>query len=323
MPNDAVNLATQDNVELSDSPACTTPGHNRAPDPLKTGKVKMSDYSPRHAVVRAVHALPRWAKIAAATAATLGATFGGLAVAGASTGPARFSGEEAGYQTTGIYATQVHARAYLRNPSQFSSELQGYGYSVQLISGGQEIVLGISNATTGGSPWFPGMAVFNPETHGLICSTASASQPCPGGSFGSASFPVGDTVQFELNYSPKSGLVTAVVGDGTENIATVDYQAGTGVNFTHTRVGMEDGCTPFDITGNACGGTYHHPGAVTKWGRLSGVTITNTHGRSYSLGTGHYFAVSKITMTANGASSGALEAAAGGLSKGAFDTYLH
>lgn len=274
-------------------------------------------YSPRHAIVRAVRSLPKWARAAILGAAASG-SIAGLAVAalpsGASVAPTVYTGEQAGYAATGAQFKSVTATVYLRKATQYASELQGYGYSVQLWSGGQLVVLGVSDSTAS-SPYSPGIAVFNPETHATICAENAA---C-GDNFGATSFPAGHTVRLSLSYNRASGNVTAAVTDLTAGTSTTStYQAGTGVSFRQARVGAEDGITPFDNSVS-----YNHPAAAVKWGRFTAATVHNYKGKAFSLSQGQYFGVGQVLMTSNGTPGGALEAAPASLSGGAFNVNLH
>src|SRR6266700_1219150 len=112
----------------------------------------------------------------------------------ASVGPQFFSPEQAGYAATGAHFKYVQTSVKLPDASQFATNVAGFGFSVQLRTKFRVVVLGLSNTTTPGD-YSAAVAVFNRTTHSLICSTASASKPCPnvpsGWTSGKVSFPPG------------------------------------------------------------------------------------------------------------------------------------
>jgi hypothetical protein len=81
----------------------------------------------------------------AAAAAALG-----LAVpAGASTGIAEISPEQAGYIATGAQFKTIGASVYLRQPAQYAGEVGRYSHSAQLWSSGYVAVVGVTASTSG------------------------------------------------------------------------------------------------------------------------------------------------------------------------------
>ena len=73
----------------------------------------------------------------------------GSGVAGASTGTAEISPEQAGYTATGAQFKYVDGLVYLRNPGQYASEVASFGDSVQLWSAGLVVTLGVTASTSG------------------------------------------------------------------------------------------------------------------------------------------------------------------------------
>jgi len=188
----------------------------------------------------------RLAVVAAAAAAPLLA-FALAVPVGASTGPLVPSIEESGYQGADAQFRFVQATVFLRDPTQYSASLAGYGLSVQLWSEGRVIVLGVSAGTNPPSSYSPAVSVFNRVTHALVCSTAAnPPQQCPdtpvSWANGSVSFPAGRSVTENLFYDQRSGVVTATVLDVTTGLASAaTYHAGIGQSFKVARIGAEVG----------------------------------------------------------------------------------
>lgn len=75
------------------------------------------------------------ALIAAGTAAA--AVLGLALPAGASTGTAEISAEQAGYTATGAQFQAITTAVFLRQPGQYADQVAGFGHSVQLWSSGR------------------------------------------------------------------------------------------------------------------------------------------------------------------------------------------
>src|ERR1700729_1376445 len=67
--------------------------------------------------------------------------------AGASTGTAQISPEQAGYSATGAQFKTIDARVFLRQPAQYAGEVASFGHSVQLWSSGLVISVGLTAST--------------------------------------------------------------------------------------------------------------------------------------------------------------------------------
>jgi hypothetical protein len=114
----------------------------------------------------------RWPASLAAGAAA--AAVLALAVpAAASTGTAQISPEQAGYTDTGAQFKSITAAVYLRNPTQYASEVASFGDSVQLWSAGLVAVVGVT-ASTFGSGYIPYAKIYDRSTHQLLASNPNA-----------------------------------------------------------------------------------------------------------------------------------------------------
>jgi hypothetical protein len=225
--------------------------------------------------------------------------------------------EEAGYQFTGAQFRFAQASVFLRNASQYSGSIDGFGQSVQFWGGGQVYVLGVSD-TTSTSPYSPAVAVFNNATHTLTCATAG-SNPCPNTPAnwlnGTVSYPSGRSVQESIFYNTGTGDLTFTVKDlstGTSSGFTMNI--GTGVSFKQVRIGSEFATDPFSPPAR-----FTAPAAKTKLAVFSGGRLTNYKGTHFGL-TG-FFTTTPLIMTGPGS---VVEADVSGLNSTAdgFTTFL-
>lgn len=263
--------------------------------------------------------MSRLARLAALTTAALVlAVPAGLAATSASavTGSTVPTAEEAGYQFTGAQFRYAQATVYLRSTSQYGASIGGLGQSVQFWGGGDVYVLGVSDTTTGSSPYSPAVAEFNNSTHALVCATAS--NTCAGTptswTSGAVSYPAGHSVQEEIYYNTGSGDLTFTVNDLTASTTSgFTLNIGTGVSFKEVRIGSEFGDTPWSAP------AFTAPAAQIKVAAFSGGQLTNYKGTKY--GFSGYFTTSPLAMTGPGsvteANAGALNSTANG-----FNTYL-
>lgn len=227
----------------------------------------------------------------------------------AATGPIVYSHEQAGYSATGNRFKLVDTTVKLPDPTAFTSNVAGFGLSVQLWSKTRVLVLGVSNSTGTSGDYSAAVAVYNRTTHALVCSTASPASPCPnvptGWTSGKVSFPVGDTVELSIEYVRPIGVVFFDVFD--HNVGIIlgygGYAPGTGKDYTQARAGAEfSAVSPWDGSFS-----FTAPAAETKL-----ATFTNSLLETYS---GHFsgfssslFTHHKIVMTSTGTSSGTVEA---------------
>jgi hypothetical protein len=208
--------------------------------------------------------------IGAAAAAVLG-----LAVpAGARTGTAEISPEQAGYTATGAQFEAIIAAVYLRQPGQYASEVAGFGHSVQLWSAGLVVTLGVTASTSGGN-YTAYATIYDRSTHAVIASNPNSvycdfSSHCSPGT-GDFKAGISPSLGLAIYYDPATGLLhlDEEQGDNTDFRAT--YTA-TGQSFTQARVGTDFGGTPWD-------GSYSHSPPVKA---VKIATYTNVGLGTYS-----------------------------------------
>jgi hypothetical protein len=205
----------------------------------------------------------------AAAAAVLG-----LAVpAGAATGTAEISPEQAGYTATGAQFKTITAAVFLRRPAQYAGLVAGFGHSVQLWSSGLVVSLGAQASDAG---YIAKATVYDRGTHQVIASPAG--QFCYGGNCGPdpAPWPFGHTLTLRISYSPADGQLTMTEDEGAASF-TASYTAA-GQSFTQARVGTEFGSSPWD-------GSYSYapPAQYTKIAAYSNVGLVTYSGHTSTL----------------------------------------
>ena len=201
--------------------------------------------------------------------------------AGAVTGTAEISPEQAGYTATGAQFRHVDAGVFLRNPAQYAGEVAQYSHSIQLWSSGLVAVVGV-RASTSGSGYTPYSTIYDRSTHQVIASNPNAvfcntADQCST----TGTFPTGDSVWLTLNYDLKHGGLGLVVVDLTSGSTFNSIEAnliGTGVSFTQARVGTEFGSSPWD-------NSYSHtpPAQFTKAATYTGVELVTYSGHRATL----------------------------------------
>lgn len=225
----------------------------------------------------------RWRAASALIAAgAAAAAVLGLAVpAGASTGTTQISPEQAGYTATGARFKHIQARVFLRQPSQYASEVSQYSHSVQLWSSGLVATLGL-RASTSGSGYTPYVEVFDRSGHQVLASDPDA-RWCDDHTFGCTTtigtFGPNEYVDIDISYDPTRGSVHFLADDEYDELYLMaDYQVGTGVSFTQARVGTEFGGSPWD-------GSYSHtpPAQYTKIAVFGNVGLITYSGHTSTL----------------------------------------
>jgi hypothetical protein len=225
----------------------------------------------------------RWrAASALITAGAAAAAVLGLGVpAGASTGTAQISPEQAGYTATGAQFKDVHARIFLRQPGQYATEVGQYSHSVQLWSSGLVATVGL-RASTSGLGYTPYAEVFDRSGHQLLASDPDA-QWCDEHTFGCittiGTFGSDEYVDMSISYDPARGFVYFNASDLNDELyMQASYQVGTGVSFTQARVGTEFGGSPWD-------GSYSHapPAQYTKIAAYGNVGLITYSGHTSTL----------------------------------------
>ncbi len=203
----------------------------------------------------------------------------GPGAAGASTGPAEISPEQAGYTATGAQFDLVDALVYLRKPGQYASEVASFADSVQLWSAGLVVTLGVK-ASTSGSGYTQYATIYDRSTHTVVASNPNAEfcdenedvcdlPPSP--------FDPGTELGLLIQYSPANGSLqmTEVFSGGFSFVSTYTV---TGQSFTQARIGTEFGNSPWDAS-------YSHtpPANQVKVAAFSNVQLITYSGHSSSL----------------------------------------
>jgi hypothetical protein len=209
------------------------------------------------------------------TAGAAAAAVLALAVpAGASTGTAEISPEQAGYTATGAQFKTITAAVYLRRPAQYSGQVDGFSHSVQLWSSGLVVTLGAQASDAG---YIAKATVYDRSTHAVI-APGPAGQYCFDGNCGPdpAPWPLGSTLTLRISYSPADGQLTMTEDEGAASF-TASYTA-TGQSFTQARAGTEFGSTPWD-------GSYSYtpPAQYTKVAAFSNVGLATYSGHASTL----------------------------------------
>ena len=212
------------------------------------------------------------------TAAAAAVVLAAPGVAGASTGPAEISPEQAGYTATGAQFDSVDALVYLRKPGQYASEVSSVADSVQLWSAGLVVTLGV-RASTSGSGYTQYATVYDRSTHTVIASNPNAEfcdenedvcnlPPQP--------FDPGTELGLLIEYSPANGSLhmTEVFEGGFSFVAS--YTA-PGQSFAQARIGTEFGTSPWD-------GSYSHtpPARAVKVAAFSNAQLITYSGHTSS-----------------------------------------
>jgi hypothetical protein len=203
----------------------------------------------------------------------------GSGVAGASTGPAEISPEQAGYTATGAQFDLVDALVYLRKPGQYASEVASVADSVQLWSAGLVVTFGV-RASTSGSGYTQYATIYDRRTHTVIASNPNAEfcdenedvcnlPPRP--------FDPGTELGMLIKYSPADGSLqmTEVFSGGFSFVSSYTV---TGQSFTQARIGTEFGTSPWD-------GSYSHtpPARPVKVAAFSNAQLFTYSGHTSSL----------------------------------------
>jgi hypothetical protein len=207
------------------------------------------------------------------SAAVAAVVLAGPGVAGASTGTAEISPEQAGYTATGAQFKYVDALVYLRNPRQYASEVASFGDSVQLWSADLVVTLGVT-ASTSGSGYTQYATIYNRSTHMVIASNPNAEfcdsnenecnlPPTP--------FDAGTQLDLSISYSPADGNLEMIeVFSG--GFSFVSFYTVTGQSFTQARIGTDFGNSPWD-------GSYSHTAPANQ---VKVAAYSNAHLITYS-----------------------------------------
>jgi hypothetical protein len=202
--------------------------------------------------------------------------------AGASTGTAQISPEQAGYTATGAQFEMVRGDVYLRKPAQYAGEVASLGHSVQLWSSGLVVTVGVRASTSGGG-YTTYATIYDRSTHQVIASNPNASTCDKYGNChpGPAILDPGFALGLAIGYVPASGnlsmaeFYTDSLGDETDFYS---FYTATGQSFTQARVGTEFGSSPWD-------GSYSYtpPASYVKVARYTSVSLTSYSGHIATL----------------------------------------
>ena len=229
----------------------------------------------------AIRSLP-WRPVVALLAA-VAAVLALAMPAGASTGTAQISPEQAGYTATGAQFKTIDARVFLRQPTQYAGEVASFGHSVQLWTSGlvvyrrphrEHLRLGLHPLRHDLRPEHPSGDRL--ESERSVLRTRRFCTPVARTFFSGVSWTL------RINYLPEVGQVvhvrglsaTAVCGDDF----TSSYDLTAPQSFTQARVGTEFGSSPWDAS-------YPHtpPASSTKVAAYNSVSLTTYSGHKATL----------------------------------------
>ena len=199
--------------------------------------------------------------------------------AGASTGTAQISPEQAGYTATGAQFRHISASVYLRNAAQYAGEVASIGHSVQLWSSGLVITIGLT-ASTSGSAYTPYAAIYDRSTHQVIASDPNAQYCEPSGDCfydRPFTFPPGSRLTLTINYLPEAGEVALFESSDRGYDFTSSYALASQA-FSQARVGTEFGSSPWDASY-----PYRPPARSLKVAAYTNVQLTSYSGHTASL----------------------------------------
>lgn len=205
--------------------------------------------------------------------------------AGASTGTAQTSPEQAGYTATGAQFKAVVAQAYMRDSTPYRGVVAHYGHSVQLWSSGMVITVGVRASMSGKTVYTPYTTVYDRSTHQVIASDPNGKyctfrDGCyPKG----APYRSGGALALAITYSPATGFLEMFVANPLNEAygQYFDYESSytvTPQSFTEARVGTDFGSSPWD-------GSYSYkpPATSLKAAQYHNVRLTSYSGHTATL----------------------------------------
>ena len=198
--------------------------------------------------------------------------------AGAVTGTAEISPEEAGYTATGAQFQTITATVFLRMENQYAGEVANIENSVQLWSAGLVVTLGVTANTIGGG-WVTFATIYDRSTHAVIASNpnavfCTADEDCSAGPY---SFFEGYPLTLKISYSTASGQLSMSELSSEGSSFTASYTA-TGQSFTQARAGTEFGSSPWDNSYS-----YTPPAQPVKAAAYTSVALTSYSGHTATL----------------------------------------
>jgi hypothetical protein len=205
--------------------------------------------------------------------------------AGASTGTAQISPEQAGYSATNAQFKTITATVYLRNATQYAGEVASFADSVQLWSAGLVVSFGVRADTTGGA-YTPFATIYDRATHQVIASNPNpvSCDPSGGCSPGQVdNLPPLRYYVMRISYSPATGQLAMF--EQAPNCELCNGHFGfqssytvTGQSFTQTRVGTEFGSSPWDASYS-----YTPPAGGVRIATYNKVALTSYSGHTATL----------------------------------------
>jgi hypothetical protein len=181
----------------------------------------------------------RW-RVALALGAAAAALVALAVPAGASTGTRWTSPEMAGYVATNAQFKVINAHVYLRNPTQYASQVASYRHSLQLWSSDVVVTFGVT-ASTSGRSYTPYATVYDRSTHQVIASNPNAT--------GFQPFGFGEELNLRIEYIWGVGLnMNGWADNGGPQFSSTYKVTPERQSFTQARIGTEFGSSPWDAS---------------------------------------------------------------------------
>lgn len=201
--------------------------------------------------------------------------------AGASTGLAQISPEQAGYSATSAQFKTITATVYLRQPAQYLDEVLSVAHSVQLWSSAVVVTLGLRASTRGGG-YTTDATIYDRTTHQVIASDPGA-ENCPNGLDndcfpGPATWNPGQAASMRISYTPATGHLYMLETNGDGAAFDSSYDLSHTQAFTQARVGTEFGASPWDAPL-----VHNPPFNSVKIAAYSHVSLTSYRGHTATL----------------------------------------
>jgi hypothetical protein len=201
--------------------------------------------------------------------------------AGASTGLAQISPQQAGYSATNAQLKTITATVYLRQPAQYLDEVLSVAHSVQLWSSAVVVTLGLRASTSGGG-YTTYATIYDRNTHQVIASDPNA-ENCPNGLDndcfpGPATWDPGQTASMRISYTPANGHLFMLEVNGDGGVFDSSYDLSHTQSFTQARVGTEFGASPWDAPL-----VHNPPPSYLKIATYNHVSLTSYGGHTATL----------------------------------------
>jgi hypothetical protein len=217
------------------------------------------------------------------------------------TGTTEYTQGSAGYAATGVNFKTVTETATLRDPSEYASVTDDLGFGVTLKSATAEVDLGLSDTTTSGTQYSPGVDLYlnnvlqtgAPEYNAQWCPASSPTcQPAADG----AGFAAGDAVTETLTFNKANGVLDYTAYDAAGNVFTGQFGGLKGQNFSEADVG--GGFDPGDFT---------PPPTSEKFVTFQSVGLVSYGGKHYTLSSAAITTSAQVA-TSDGTATGTVQA---------------